>query len=216
MPCEVPSLSFSELPSHPVASAEGSQKIYFLDTGIMYVRGTGAPQLFLPSQGVTPLAMTLLADGTQGEMHTTLGLVPGTDVQPYSADLTAFVTNASWSGANLTIAGNIISNGQLFGASLAINGNAQFDSNIVVDGTSTLNGAVSVDTLTATTLIDSPLVSVGSDLLVNGPITLLSGPTITTGAGVPASGEPDGSIYLRSGTPNGSLYVRQNGVWTLK
>lgn len=48
------------------------------------------------------------------------------------------------------------------------------------------------------------------------PLTLDSGPTITTGAGAPASAEPDGSIYLRSGAPNGKLYVRENGVWQVK
>lgn len=43
-----------------------------------------------------------------------------------------------------------------------------------------------------------------------------SGPTITTGAGVPSSSPPDGSIFLRTdGTADTALYTRQSGAWTV-
>lgn len=40
-----------------------------------------------------------------------------------------------------------------------------------------------------------------------------TGPTITSGIGVPTTIEPNGSLYLRL---NGALYLRTNNVWTVK
>lgn len=240
MPCEVPSLAFRELPSHPVASPEGVQKIYFLDTGIMYVRGTGAPQLFLASQGVTLLAMTLLAEETAGEMLTTLGFSAFVQTLLNDADAATFRLSigAAESGAN----GDITS----FQSPIVFNDTATFNAavTLAVELFDSLNspgtsGQFLISTTTATewgSTIPSLNVTVSAtiqDLQVPGTIntaainasgvisastgfTVGTVPTITAGSGVPGGVAQDGSIYLRFGAPNGSLYVRQNGVWTLK
>jgi len=206
MSCNVPSVSFPELSADPVNPSAGRLKLYAKadglytkdDAGVVTPLAAGAAvdsistlspiaaDRFLYTNGVnqfnvspiTLLARQLLDDPDQATMLTTLG------AQPLSADLTAFVTNASWAGSALTLTGS-----QLTIEDLQVNGASTFD------GAVAMNSSVSILTLA----IGSP-----------------SGPTITTGAGVPGAAAPDGSLYLRSGTPNGSLYVRQNGVWTLK
>lgn len=40
-----------------------------------------------------------------------------------------------------------------------------------------------------------------------------SGPSITTGTGVPSASVPNGSLYLRTDGTGASLYVRENGAW---
>ena len=198
MSCEVPSLSFAELPDHPVAAQEGSQKIYFI-AGTMYVRGTGAPELFLVSQGVSPYIMTLLIAADAPAAQSTLDLEPGVDVQAWSATLDSFVANASYSGADLTLGANVTVNGVIMadGGVSVTAGNLLLYGAVSIDGSGTMTTA---DVIIPTTLF----------------MTNSSGPTVTAGTAVPSAALPDGSIYLRSGSPNGSLYVRQNGVWTLK
>jgi hypothetical protein len=41
-------------------------------------------------------------------------------------------------------------------------------------------------------------------------------PTITSGSGVPASSQPNGSLYLRTDGTGPNLYVRENGAWVAK
>lgn len=43
----------------------------------------------------------------------------------------------------------------------------------------------------------------------------LSAPTVTSGSGVPATTEPNGSLYLRTNGTNAdtALYVRVSGSW---
>lgn len=42
------------------------------------------------------------------------------------------------------------------------------------------------------------------------------GPTVTSGVGIPASTQPNGSIFLRSDGTGPNLYVRENGAWVAK
>lgn len=263
MGCDVPSISFAELPGNPVPPSSGRLKLFVLASNhefyvinsagsvsllSSYVLGpalqsiealepipadkflyTNAENTFNESP-ITLLARQLLAEATQGGMVAVIG------AQPLSADLTAFVTNATWTGANLTLAGGLTVDSSLsvLGdiaadsnvtitldltvgniatlSTLICTGPAQLNSGIGVTGSSQFDDAVNIDdNLT----IDGTIVSTGA---ITGPSFIVSagGPTITTGSAVPAAAAPDGSIYLRSGAPNGSLYVRQNGVWTLK
>lgn len=223
MSCKVPSMTFTELAGVPVKPDSGGLKLFVLSSNhefyvinssggvsplgsyvlgpalqsvealepisanqIIYTNGVNT----FNASPITLLARQLLDDPDQATMLTTLG------AQPLSADLTAFVTNASWSGANLTIAGNFTANnfttaGNINASAGTFNSDVQIDTNLNVDMT------------ISATLVQCPTVQV-------------NGPTITSGSGVPASAEVDGSIYLRSGSPNGSLYVRQNGAWVLK
>lgn len=220
MSCKVPSMTFTELAGVPVKPDAGGLKLFVLSSnhefyvinssgGVSplgsYVLGPAlqsvealepisADQIIYTNgintfnaSPITLLARQLLDDADQATMLTTLG------AQPLSADLTAFVTNASWSGANVTFNGSLTAFGVTCAGSFVSTGPAQFDSDITCDGQILASGVIGSPTF-----------------------TVASGPTITSGSGVPASAEPDGSLYLRSGTPNGSLYVRQNGAWVLK
>lgn len=53
------------------------------------------------------------------------------------------------------------------------------------------------------------------ELLSTG-IKIMGGPTITVGTGVPATSEPNGSLFLRTDGTGPNLYVRENGAWAAK
>jgi hypothetical protein len=86
----------------------------------------------------------------------------------------------------------------------------------VVDGLTWALKVAGTTTLSST----SALVSSAQPLTVAGAVTGTSwafgaGPTITSGAGAPATTPADGSQYLRTnGTATTTLYVRAAGAWT--
>ena len=150
---------------------------------------TGSGNITFALQGISAFVRTVFDDANAAAVRSTLGLVIGTDVQPHSSDLDALVANASWVGADLTLGGKLeVTSDFKCDASLETGGNADIGGDLTA-----LNAQFSTITIPGA-----------------------GGPTITSGAGVPASAEVDGSIYLRSGALNGKLYVRENGVWQVK
>lgn len=120
-----------------------------------------------------------------------------TNVQAWSADLDSFVTNVSWAGTSMTLTGTLLVSGTVQAGALNSTGNAQFDAEVNVDFDFHCQQVIHAD---------------------GGTITLagLTGPSISTGSGVPAAVAPEGSLYLRTGGANGELYVRQAAAWVLK
>lgn len=226
MACNVASLNFKDQAGTPVAAPSGYLKLY-AQAGVLYVRDDDGNIALLGPLGpalasiraledipadriiytngtnqfnespITLLARTLLDDASQGAMQTTLGLVIGTDVQAHSADLDSFVANASWSGSTLVLAGGLTATSITATAGFVSNSNAQFDAEVNVDFDFHCLQVIHAD---------------------GGTITLagLTGPSISTGSGVPAAVAPEGSLYLRTGGANGELYVRQAAAWVLK
>lgn len=215
-PCVVNSVQFKLQNGTPQEPPSGRLKVYaqgglfyFLDAaGVVHPFGQGTvtsvgagtsdPNLLITGspvvgsgtltfalQGVSAFARTMWDDVDAATVRGTIGVVIGTDVQAWSSDLDAFVVNASWAGANLTLAGDLD----------VPAGNISAGGDLNVSGSALLVSAVVSNELTIGTRIN------------------MGGPTITSGAGVPAGAEPDGSVYLRSGSPNGTLWVRSNSTW---
>lgn len=157
-------------------------------------------------------------------------------------DLLAFIQNAGWNGTTLELVGSFFTpldltvNGSVqIGSDLNVDGAVSFPG-----ATMTLGGVGFATVGTTVTVTGSQIVTsdltIQGDTIMQGDATVTGGfnastanisilvaspryavgtATISSGAGVPAAAEPDGSLYLRTGAPNGSLYVRQNSAWKL-
>jgi hypothetical protein len=198
MSCNVPSVSFPELSADPVNPSRGRLKLYAKadglytkdDAGVVTPVASGAAvdsistlspiaaDQFLYTNGVnqfntspiTLLARQLLDDTDQATMLTTLG------AQPLSADLTLFVTNASWVGSTCIFAGGLSTNG-----SLLVNGSVQVDNSVNVDGNCSLNADVTIGTL-----LGLPLYQVGTVPAAGGNTGAFIFVTDETGGSIPA------------------------------
>lgn len=95
-----------------------------------------------------PTAITFLrinADNTvttrsAANFRIDLGLVIGTNVQAWSADLDSFVTNASWSGSEMSLIGGLSINGDFFS-----NGEGTFQQSVGIVGDLTMQGVINAD-----------------------------------------------------------------------
>ena len=119
------------------------------------------------------------------------------------------ITTWDFQGLTVVNMGSIeVDGAATIGGATIFNGTVECNSTAQFDGASTFNAAIGLDA--AVTASDEVEVDAAIGITFGS-----SGPTITSGTGVPATTEPNGSLFLRTdGTTSTTIYSRENGVWT--
>jgi len=179
-----------------------------------------AQNLTIQAQNATGTTSTggnlSLRAGTGTSNHGRIDFVTGTPVggriwQTGAWAIGNTATNDTSSAAQAGLTGSLVSLSAVTGGTLTSASNQAINYNNA--GINTLQGHAGARFITNTTTVMN-IGTTSADALKFG-VGLSSPPTVSSGTGVPATSENNGSVFMRtdgSGASNG-LYTRQGGAW---